>query len=65
LTAKNGEQLTEEKDTAAFDNAEKGEPLNPKPVESKTTPDKKGADPAAVPSTDAEEKKSNGAHTPV
>ena len=64
--AKNGEQLQEEKDTAAFDNVEKGgtgdEPLNPKANNPdnapKDTPDKKK-------SGDEEEKKSNGAHTPV
>ena len=62
FSAKSGEQLTDEKEAAAFDAAEKGEPLNPKPVEAtKPTPDKKGEAPIAS----DEEKKSNGAHTPV
>ena len=60
--AKNGEQLTEEKEAGAFDQVEKGEPLNPKPVvavNKKATPDKK-------PEVDNhDEKKSNGANTPV
>ena len=60
--AKNGEQLQEEKEAAAFDNAaEKGgaEPLTGKP-----TPDKKAEE--VAPKAEAEEdKKSNGAHTPV
>ncbi len=78
-SAKDGEQLTEEKDGAAFDGMEKGgEPLNPNKAE---TPDKKAAAPAAAPAAsgndgtetttapkavaEGEEKKSNGAHTPV
>lgn len=48
---------------------EKGEPLNPKPIEK--TPEKKGgggdgpAPVAPTATTEAEEKKSNGAQTPV
>lgn len=62
-SANSGEQLQEEKDAKDFD-AEKGnEPLNPKqdevPPVATSTPDKK-------PETKEEdEKKSNGAHTPV
>lgn len=56
---KNGEQLQEEKDGAAFDNVEKGQPLNPKPTS--TGDDKKPEDANNA----GEDKKSNGAHTPV
>eukprot|EP00095_Tigriopus_kingsejongensis_P001483 maker-scaffold124_size330879-snap-gene-1.22 protein:Tk01483 transcript:maker-scaffold124_size330879-snap-gene-1.22-mRNA-1 annotation:"fasciclin-3 precursor" len=74
---KSGEPLQEEKDGAAFDNVEKGEPLNPKPPSSggdgKSAPPPaaasldKSSEPAKAPvaTTEAEDKKSNGAQTPV
>lgn len=73
ISAKDGEQLTDEKDAAAFDNVEKGEPLNPKGAP-EATPTAAGAanqQPAGAAGSatkateENEEKKSNGAHTPV
>jgi uncharacterized membrane protein len=70
--AKGGDELDEEKE--AFENVEKGESnaivQDSKPVgdsnSNKGTPDKKLDDtPAVDVKAEAEEKKSNGAHTPV
>ena len=64
LVAKSGEPLEEEKE--AFDDAEKGKlaPSGEQPI--KATPDKK-PEVEIKPETEdnKEEKKSNGAHTPV
>lgn len=67
--------MQDEKDGAAFDNVEKGEPLNPKPAAlaandnkpAAESPDAKASDQpkAPVATTEAEDKKSNGAQTPV
>jgi hypothetical protein len=64
--AKGGDELDEEKE--AFENVEKGESnaivQDSKPLDTKGTPEKK-LDQDADAKAEKEEKKSNGAHTPV
>ena len=64
--AKGGDELEEEKE--AFGDVEKGEAnaivQDSKPVENKGTPEKK-LDQEVDTKAEKEEKKSNGAHTPV
>lgn len=64
LLAKSGEPLEEEKE--AFDDAEKGKLAPSGGDQVKSTPDKKPADDTKTETEDnKEDKKSNGAHTPV
>ena len=64
--AKGGDELDEEKE--AFENVEKGESnaivQDSKPLDTKGTPEKK-LDQDIDTKAEKEEKKSNGAHTPV